>query len=224
MTSLNFKSSEEAKKELGEYILFGSIQVYTIKPLPDNVNLGSVLQTIEEKVPKVFFHNVDSIYIGQFKEFEERHVNAFYSDRAIFVTNHQDNSEDLLDDIVHETAHAVERMFPAYIYDHYLEHEFLSKREKLFRRLKAEDWDVKIGPFLEAEHSQEFDQFLYMNIGYPLLTSLTSDLFNSPYAITSLQEYWANGFEHYFIGDSQRIKNISPTLYKKIITLTDKYS
>ena len=79
----NFKSSEESKKQLGEHTLFGSIQVYTINPLPDNVNLGAVLQSVEEKIPKIFFHNVDSVYIGQFEEFEEKQVNAMYRDGAI---------------------------------------------------------------------------------------------------------------------------------------------
>jgi hypothetical protein len=220
----NFKSSADAQKQLGEHTLFGKINVYTINSLPNQVNLQSVLGTIEKKVPKVFFHDIDSIYIGYFKEFEEREINAFYSHGALFVTNDQDDDRDLLDDLVHETGHAVERMFPEYIYDEALDQEFLAKRQILFNRLKREGQNFNISQFLDIHYTEEFDELLYMEIGYPLLASLTYDIFNSPYAITSLQEYWANGFEEFFIGESRRIKNISPQIYKKIITLTEKYS
>jgi hypothetical protein len=221
---INLKSSEEAQRDLGEYVLFGTIRVYTIEPLPEEIDLHSVLQTIEKKIPKVFFHDIDSIFIGQFKEFVERGINAFYSDGAIFVTNHQDDEQDLMDDIVHETAHSVERMFPEHIYDESLEQEFLLKRKTLFSRLKAEDWKLDFEDFLEVKYSPEFDNMLYMEIGYPLLASLTFDLFNSPYAVTSLQEYWANGFEGFFTKDPYRIKSVSPQVYKKITTLIDNHS
>ena len=221
---IDLKSSKTAQRNLGEYTLFGSTHVYTIEPLPEDFDLHFVLETIEEKIPKVFFHDIDSIFIGQFKEFLEREINAFYSDGAIFVTNHQSDEGDLLNDIVHEAAHSVERMFPEYIYDGNLEHEFLSKRKTLFQRLGAEGWSVDLNSFLDVKYSTEFDEFLYLEIGYPLLTSLTFDLFNSPYAITSLQEYWANGFEGFFTEDPFRIKSISPEIYKKITTLTDKHT
>jgi len=106
----NLKSSKQAKKELGEYSLFGRVNVYTLQPLPEHIDLGYVIETVEEKVPPVFFHDIDSIFIGHFKEFDENDSNAFYSDGALFITNDQTTNEDLLDDIVHETAHAVERI------------------------------------------------------------------------------------------------------------------
>jgi len=223
VSSNYLKSSRAARKDLGEYTLFGKINVYTLAPVPEVVDVSYVLDVIEEKIPSVFFHDIDSIFIGEFKEFVERDVNAFYSDGAIFVTNWQDSNEDLLDDIVHEAAHAVWRMFPEYIYDDNLEQEFFGKRKRLFHRLRGEGWKISIGPFLKMEYSKEFDEFLYMEIGYPILTNLTFDLFNSPYGITSFQEYWANGFEGFFVDDPYRIKSISPEIYNKITTLINKY-
>jgi len=41
-------------------------------------------------------------------------------------------------------------------------------------------------------------------------------LFYSPYAITSLREYWANGFENYLLGDRERLKDLSPILFRKV--------
>ena len=53
-------------------------------------------------------------------------------------------------------------------------------------------------------------------VGYPTLLSLTMGLFCSPYGATSIQEYFANGFEKYFTESPEYVKNISPILYKKI--------
>ena len=219
----NLKSSKQAKKELGEHSLFGRVNVYTLQPLPEHIDLQHVIETVEERVPSVFFHDIDSIFIGHFKEFDENDSNAFYSDGALFITNKQSTDEDLLDDIVHETAHAVERMFPEYIYDSELEAEFVGKRKRLFQRLKSDGWDVDLDDFVQVGFSKEFDEFLYMGVGYPILSAHTTDLFNSPYGATSIQEYWANGFEGFFVRSPHRIKKISPQIHNKITTLINKY-
>lgn len=230
---MNFKDSSQSKNELGEHILFGAIQVYTLQPLPDDVNLSAVLKNIEEKIPKMFFHNIDSIYIGHFKEFDENDTNAFYSDGALFITNDQDNDADLLDDIIHETAHAVELEYEGYIYDLDLEREFLAKRKRLYDRLSTgRDGNpftsslaslINKEDFFRLEYNKDFDDLLYQDLGYDFLHNVSYDLFVSPYAITSLQEYWANGFENYFIGDSKDVKSISPVLYNKIETLHQEF-
>jgi hypothetical protein len=222
-TMTKLKSSAEAKKMLGEHTLFGKVNVYTLQPLPDHIDLEYVLSTIEARLPSVFFHDIDSVFIGHFKEFEQRQVNAFYSDGALFITNDQSTDEDLLDDIVHETAHAVERMFPEYIYDHSLQVEFVGKRKRLWNRLKQHGWNVDLDDFVQLGYQQELDELFYMEIGYPELSSHTVDLFNSPYGATSIQEYWANGFEGFFLRSPQRIKDLSPQIYNKITTLTNKY-
>ena len=46
------------------------------------------------------------IIVGWFKEFEERDINAFYKDATIYVSNVQDDEDDMVDDIVHEFAHS----------------------------------------------------------------------------------------------------------------------
>ena len=224
---MQFRSSREAQDTLGEHTLFGKIQVYTLEPLPDNVSLSTVLTAIEKKVPEVFFHNVDSIYIGHFKEFEENDTNAFYSDGGLFISNNQTDNADLIDDIIHETAHAVEEEYKGFIYDDQLEVEFVGKRKRLFDRLTSGrsgtyyklDLDLKKEDFFRLEYDEDFDKLLYQDLGYSFLYNLTYDLFVSPYGATSLQEYWANGFENYFIGDPEDLRKISPVLYNKISTL-----
>jgi hypothetical protein len=47
--------------------------------------------------------------MGHFPEMDEREINAFYEDGAIYVTNDQDDEMDMIEDIIHEISHAVEQ-------------------------------------------------------------------------------------------------------------------
>ena len=66
------------------------------------------------------------------------------------------------------------------------------------------------------EYNLEFDDYLYGTVGYPILQTLSIGLFPDAYGITSIREYFASGFEMYFLGDRDYLKKISPILYKKI--------
>ena len=62
------------------------------------------------------------------------------------------------------------------------------------------------------------DDYLYHVVGYDRLNfiSISYGLFVSAYAATSLQEYFANGFEHFFLDDRKNLQNCCPQLYQKI--------
>jgi stearoyl-CoA desaturase (delta-9 desaturase) len=72
----------------------------------------------------------------------------------------------------------------------------------------------------KLEYDEKFDMYLYEEIGYPILTTLTMGLFCSPYGATSVREYFANAFEHYFTKSPQYVKKLSPSAYKKVVLLT----
>ena len=131
-----------------------------------------------------------------------------------------------MDDIVHEFAHAVEETYGNDIYmDGQIEREFLGKRERLYSILNEHlpaGTNLPREEYMDPDHTDKFDWFLYKEIGYPTLRSLTSGLFYSPYGITSLREYFANGFEAYFLRqDMNYIRKISPHLYEKIELLKE---
>ena len=207
-----------------EYALFGDINVLIKDPLPEELDLPWVLTTVEQIIPKVFALGVDYIYVGQFEELISKDVNALYKDGALYVTNEQTDEEDMLDDIVHEIAHNTEQLYGMHIYsDSSLEVEFLGKRKRFYNMMKVEYGDDVISKvakyFANSEYDKRFDEWLYKGIGYPALTTLTMGLFISPYAITSLKEYYATGFTEYFLGDREYVKNISPNVYNKITKL-----
>lgn len=218
------KSSEEYTKNRKEYMVHG-INIFIKDSLPEKIDIKSVIKQIELLVPLAMFNNIDIIYIGQFDEFIERNVNAFYSDGALYITNDQDNNRDIIDDIIHELSHSLEEANGDIIYaSGELEDEFLIKRNILRRILISREYDISGYDLLDPSYSIEFDEFLYKDIGYEKLATLTRGIFISPYATTSLREYWANGFEEYFLGDKKQLFSVSPKLFniiKDLITQGD---
>ena len=217
MKNYILENSDTMQTEFKEYKLFDKA-VYVLKPLPAEVSLDNVLQKIDSKIPPHLTDNFENIYIGEFPEFSKngKHFNAMYKDGTIYVSNQQDNDDDMVDDIVHEIAHAVEKQDHQEIYgDQSLENEFLGKR-KFLHHIIPLDKRANMVYFLNPGYDESFDMYLYRDVGYETLRSLASDLFYSPYAITALKEYWANGFENYLLGDRKMLRELSPILYNKI--------
>jgi len=215
----------QAKKALikqKEFLLHGKIHAYVKNAFTEDIDLGSVFKTIENIIPLDFLSEVDIIYIGDFEELKERRVNALYDNGALYISNEQSSEEDLLDDIVHEFAHATEDTYGFELYaDDAIEKEFLLKRRHLYDILSAHGHEAPLQQYLHIGYRQEFDQFLYKEVGYEKLTHFTMGLFTSPYAATSVREYFASGFEEYFLesGDRTTLGRISPALYTKISEL-----
>ena len=211
---------------VGEYYLHNNVLVLIKDPLPEEINIQYILEYVEKKVPFHLVYEVDSIDIGQFDEFEERQINSFYRDGAIFVTNYQSSKEDLIDDIIHEIAHAVEEQHSVSIYgDRTVEEEFLGKRRRLYDLLIANELmsntEALRKQFATIKYTKRLDDVLYKEIGYPTLSSLTQGLFTNPYAITSLREYFASAFELYFLGEKTYLQKISPKVYYKMSILEE---
>jgi hypothetical protein len=213
-------TAESAQKNNREKSIYADKLVYVKDQLSYGINLDYVLSTVESLVPNHLVTNIDSIYIGKFKDIEEKQFNALYDSGVIYVANDQDNENDMIDDIVHEIGHAVEEQFGEYIYgDGILLREFRAKREILYTYLKANGWDPPYDALQNPDYQEDLDKYFYDIIGYPTLSSLTVGVFYSPYAATSLREYFANGFENYFIRSRENLKELSPILYNKIDSL-----
>jgi len=205
------------------------MSIYVQDPLPPDIDLNAVLQTIEQSLPQKFIETtgVEMILIGQFDDLSQRQIQSVWKkdQGAIYVTNEQDSNEDMIDDLIHEFAHAVEDQYGFEIYsDDHIEQEFLQKRRHLHDVLKAHGYDVNLQNFLKTSYNVEFDNLLYKEIGYEKLSFLTMGLLLSPYAATSIREYFASGFEEYFLptGDRASVKMMSPSVYQKIEILMEQ--
>jgi len=172
-------------------------------------------------LPRRLYSGLKVINIGQYDFLKDRDLKAIYKNKQIFVTNKQKSPSDLVDDIVHEIAHMVEEENDEVIYgDKEVEREFILKRKELWLKLKNKGYSVSAKDFLNIHYDESFDMFLYKKIGYPVLSAMSSSLFYSPYSVTSLREYFASGFEAFFMKEEvYKLKKISPKLYEKITTL-----
>ena len=217
------KRSSKLIKEHREIYLYNRIPFHVKDPFVEDIDLDYVIQKVESVVPFELVSIVDSVYVGQFDHLNSRNVNAAYHEGAIYLSNVQDDEDDMIDDIIHEMAHAIEehRGMDMYV-DGEIEREFLGKRARLVNLLQAEGYKVSLDAAMNAEYDQGFDEFLYQEVGYPVLTTLTMGLFFSPYAATSLREYFANGFEAVFLhNEAHYLKKISPRLFSKLDDLTE---
>ena len=214
---------ENTLKESNERVFLNSIYTYVKDPLPTGFNLDYVLSYVKRVVPEHLVYGLETIFIGQFEEIESRDLDSIYKDGTIYVTNQQSNEDDMIDDLVHEIAHLVEERLGEFIYsDQTIIGEFLGKRHKLYEIMKSEGYEVSSEYFNELEYNKDFDEYLYQQVGYDRLIYMTMGLFASPYGATSLREYFANGFEFYFLKDRRYISKISPKLYEKIDNLVFK--
>ena len=210
-------------EQKGNFYTPSGIQVFTRDPLTnDDLDMDSVVSRFESLLPDHIRDEVEMIIVGQFDEFAERDINAFYKDGALYVSNFQTDNDDLLDDLIHETAHSVEEQYGMEIYaDQKIKNEFLRKREHLYNILSKMNMATDKQRFMDTEYEQEFDEYLFNDVGYDKLSEILKGVVVTPYAMTSLREYFATAFtEFYFQPDSHNyIKKVSPELYRKLAML-----
>jgi len=212
----------ESLKKSNIYYFNKEAPVWLEEPLSENINLDLVLRKIENILPSYLLKDIYSIRIGTFEELVKRQVNALYHEGTIYVSNIQDNNIDMIDDIVHEIAHSVEHGCYNEIYgDGTIEREFLGKRNRLADLLLSHGFNISKEEFLNPKYNYDFDMVLFRDIGYPKLDSFCRGLFLSPYSVTSVNEYFAVGFEDYYLHNTNYLKKLCPSLAEKINHLDD---
>ena len=217
--------------KLKQYIINKKPNKYSIKGLEVEVsNLGlmdyektkSQIIKFQKVIPSFLRRGIKKIVIGPSGHMDKNDFSGMFRSGVIYLSN-SEQDETILDELVHETAHSVEELHKEEIYsDGEISREFIIKRETLWQRLKDKGFEIPLDTFLELQYSKEVDYFLYKKVGYPILRSLSYDLFFSPYAATSVREYFANAFEAYWLREEPgRLKKLSPKLYNKVINITE---
>lgn len=211
------KESARRGSKLKDMYSLSGVDVFIKDKLPEHIDPEFVFKYISSLLPPHVIDGVDIIYIGEFPRFKKDGINAYFEDGAIYVSNYQDDDRDMIDDIIHEIAHSVEEEKIEYIYsDNTLKREFLGKRQRLYHRLKEYDYKPPISLSRNPYYTKEIDMYLYKDVGYEALWNLVVDLFPSPYSVTSLREYFAIGFEYYFMKNKLELKKTCPVLYSKL--------
>lgn len=216
------QNSIEESNNLKDHYKMKGVDIFIKDKLVPNIDVDFVIRYISVRIPDHLMVSVDIIYVGHFKMLVDREVNAIYEDGAIFLSNEQDSEMDMIDDLIHEIAHSNESRYQDIIYsDGKLQSEFLAKRKALYNILSRNEdrYKVPVEFTVDPSYSEKVDDFLYKGVGYQALWQMVPGIFPSPYAATSLREYFARGFEEYFMGDPQELKNLCPVLYSKMHNL-----
>jgi hypothetical protein len=191
----------------------------------DALDIEKTVSRLEELVPNHLLSEIEMIIFGQFEELEEKEINAFYRDGTLNISNFVDNEEEILGHLIHETSHSVEEAYGKEIYfDQKIKNEFLSKRIILHDILWKMGFKIPKSLFSDTEYNYEFDMYLLQEIGYSKLSEAARGIFISPYAVTSLREYFATGFTEFFTHPNEHgyLRKTSPNLFKKLELIYDE--
>lgn len=221
MSDFARKYIQKSHSLIKEYTI-GDMALVVKDNLVGEINFNNILNVLKN-LPSPIIHTADAVYIGEFPFLKKRQVDALFDERTIYVSNDLQSEQEFLKNIIHEFAHGCEELYYSDIYeDGSIKQEFLNKRSRMYDILSAYGFNqLPKENFLNAEYDEQFDQYLYKTVGYAKLGTLCRGIFLSPYASTSLREYFANGFEKYFLGDKEQVKSISPLLYEKIELFTN---
>ena len=216
------EESVKRSKKLKDHYMLGDVNIYIKDQLPDHIDVDFVIRYVAKHLPNHVLSNIDIIYVGHFQDLVDRDVNALWQNGAIYITNDQDDEMDMIDDLIHEIAHSNEKQFEQIIYeDGKLEREFLVRRKKIAYILKDKGYNIPAGFIYNTDYDKDIDDYLYKEVTYDVLWQFVVGLFPSPYAVTSLREYWAKGFEQFYMGKRQDLKETSPVLFSKLMQLHD---
>ena len=92
-----------------------NIPVFVFGETEPQVDIPLFCNQIEELLPRAVLQNVDVCYISENPILDGR--NAAYSDGAIYMKLSEPTNEDMIENFVHEAAHAAEVVDPNFIYD-----------------------------------------------------------------------------------------------------------
>lgn len=209
--------SVKRSNKLRNHFKMHDIDIFIKDALPSEIDVDLVFNTFKKLIPAHLLIGVDIIYVGDFDVFKEKEINATFQDGAIYVSNNQDSNQDMIDDIIHELAHSVEEKYTQTIYnDETLKSEFVGKRKRLYGILRSYDYNPPAEIKNSYHYIKEIDMYFYKKVGYEAMWNLINGLFPSPYSATALREYFAIGFENYFMGDRSQLKKTCPILYSKL--------
>jgi hypothetical protein len=159
-----------------------------------------------------------------FSFLDEKKLLALYQDSTIYVSSQYKDDQIILS-LIHEIGHCVEDIKGYDIYiDKELKKEFVRKRLAFYDNLKYHDCPLmSLSKYYISEYNEDFENYLYNDLGYNVILSHSINLFLSPHSISSLKEYFTIGFEYYFGIKNQKenIKTFCPVLYKKLKELEE---
>ncbi len=211
---------KRTSKVIQENMSINQVDIDIDSSIPDNVNVSKVLTTFRGSLPRGYFKKLNGIKVIDLEEFDQRNISAKYSadDKTLYISaERQDSNSDMLDDLMHEMGHHAETLYGDFIYgDNAIKDEFLMKRMQLRFELGSDGYDYTQFDFKNTEFDPELDVYLYKRVGKEKLKMMTAGIFVRPYQSLSIREYFAVGFEQYYLGNHKTLHRDCPVLYKRV--------
>jgi len=211
------------KQNVKTYWIFSRTNVVWIpaeQESPSNAfDMVKAIRKIEESLPEYLFTLIEQIDVRYHEDLQARDIEAAYDSGTIYIQNSIPSEDKFFEYVVHEIAHALEQVYGYEIYaDSSIENEFKRKRSLLVEKMVAYKAEIpeQVVHLLnhEIDYCKELDNYINNVIGYENLTEYIIGLFITPYSIISLSEYFADGFENFFVGEKALVKAISPAIYE----------
>jgi len=207
---------------------FFGIDLTIDDPLPSNFGMSKVFEN--QTLSKLFNHYVQAkweiagIHVGDYELLTVRAITALFvkEEQKLYLSNERDNENSLIEDIIHEFSHVIEDFVGDFLHqDGQLVKEFLRKRNQLMMALRGPFSlsSQQISMFSNPEFDINFDMFLFEDLGYDKITPYTRKIFIEPYAATSINEYWATGFEKYYQSLFRELQLSCPVLAEKLVAV-----
>lgn len=222
LTKLLQQSQTKILSEKKRFYFNRGIEFILDKPLKKDIDIEKVMGLLRSNLPVSSYVGINNVYFGEFDILKKRSLTALHHKDNIYISSEEMSSEkDILDDLVHEFAHRFEENNSEKIYeDGKIINEYLGKMNRL-HDLITQDYDLgyfgmSYFDFINTEYDPKFDKFLYEKIGYTEIENMAPTLFIRPYAATSVREYFATGFEDYYLEGGLQLKKISPILHSRI--------
>ena len=222
LTKLLQQSQTKILSEKKRFYFNRGIEFVLDKPLKKDIDIEKVMGLLRSNLPVSSYVGINNVYFGEFDILKKRSLTALHHKDNIYISSEVMSSEkEILDDLVHEFAHRFEENNSEKIYeDGKIINEYLGKMNRL-HDLITQDYDldyfgITYFDFINTEFDEKFDKFLYEKIGYEEMENMAPTLFIRPYAATSVREYFATGFEDYYLEGGLQLKKISPILHSRI--------
>lgn len=222
LTKLLQQSQTKILSERKRFYFNRGIEFILDKPLKKDIDIEKVMGLLRSNLPVSSYTGINNVYFGEFDILKRRSLTALHHKDNIYISSEELTSEkEILDDLVHEFAHRFEENNSERIYeDGKIINEYLGKMNRLHDLIvqdhNLDDYGVTYFDFINTQFDSEFDKFLFNGIGYDKITNIAPTLFIRPYAATSVREYFATGFEDYYLEGGLQLKKISPILHSRI--------
>lgn len=203
-----------------KYIIYSmyNVNIYIINL---DLTLSEVKKGIKN-IPKYMYSNIKTIYIHNSEGLQSKNLDSLHNDNGIIEINSNSvkNIQDLLKLLIHELYHSIEHdikiKYSSLFYS--VCNEYKTNKNQILDKINSDPRLVKPKPeyYNILDYNAEFDEYLINTITYPVLYTRMTDLFATPYAITSISEYIAIGFEIFLFENKEWVSIYNPQLYNLI--------